>query len=93
MSTKKSKKLVDQVGVLSKKHMLELVNAMKKHHYATPFLTPVDPSEAPGYLDVVDHPMDLNTIEKSVKSGKVYVDGDETGEFSSGSTQFVKDMR
>ncbi|KAI6649367.1 hypothetical protein LOD99_11733 [Oopsacas minuta] len=41
-----------------------------QHKYANVFLNPVTNDEAPGYRNIVKHPLDLNTIKRNVESGK-----------------------
>ena len=45
-----------------------ILNALKKHRYAWPFLEPVDTValNIPDYHDVVKQPMDLGTVSKKV---------------------------
>jgi hypothetical protein len=50
----------------------ELLSILKRTHdqrFAWAFREPVDLREAPGYLDVITDPIDLQTIEKRVKAG------------------------
>lgn len=63
--------------------MSKIVHELKKHECAGPFLEPVDPSFAPGYLDVIKHPMDIRTLGKLLKEGN----------FSSGKHDFVSAVR
>lgn len=55
---------------------MDVVNAVKDHPKAGPFLNPVDPValNLPDYYKIVKQPMDLSTIEKKLTSGK-YVHG------------------
>ena len=57
---------------------------LKRHEFAGPFLQPVDPVELglPDYTTVIQVPMDLNTVEKNLKSGKY-----------SNSNEFATDIR
>ena len=55
--------------ILPKKVIQKIIKEVKASEFSTPFLHPVDLSEAPGYMDVVDEAMDLSTIEKSCKQG------------------------
>ena len=55
--------------ILPKKVIQKIIKDVKASEFASPFLRPVDLSEAPGYMDVVDEPMDLSSIEKSFKQG------------------------
>lgn len=45
--------------VLSRSAMKALVRELSASEFASPFLVPVDPEEAPGYTDLIDTPMDL----------------------------------
>jgi hypothetical protein len=49
--------------------MKKMLNALMNYECASPFLKPVELREAPGYLDVVDTPMDLSTVKKKIQSG------------------------
>ena len=46
--------------------MLSQLSALKK---AGPFLAPVTEQEAPGYLSVIQRPMDLGTIQDQLADG------------------------
>ena len=54
---------------LSHAVMSRIASDLRKHECAGPFLEPVDPNVAPGYLDVIKHPMDLKTVGKILKDG------------------------
>lgn len=45
--------------VLSRSAMKTVVREVAASEYASPFMDPVDPDEAPGYTDLVETPMDL----------------------------------
>jgi hypothetical protein len=44
---------------LSRSAMKGIVKEVSASEYASPFLVPVDPEEAPGYSDMIETPMDL----------------------------------
>ena len=69
-SSKGTKKGGAPAVALPKKVIQKLIKEMKARGHATPFLHPVDLSDAPGYMDVVDEPMDLSNIDKLFKSGQ-----------------------
>ena len=46
-----------------------LIMSSRKDDYAF-FLHPVDPSQVPGYSDVIARPMDLGTMTTKVEKGK-----------------------
>ena len=45
------------------------LDALIAHPLSQPFRDPVDPADAPGYLTVIDHPMDLSTVQASLDEG------------------------
>lgn len=49
-----------------------ILNQLKKHKSASPFLMPVDPKRdgIPNYFDIVKQPMDLSTIEHNLTEGR-----------------------
>ncbi|KAL9653999.1 hypothetical protein ABK040_014208 [Willaertia magna] len=47
----------------------EVLDKLKRHDCAWPFLEPVDPNEVFDYYDVIKEPIDLSTIEKRLKEG------------------------
>jgi len=49
-----------------------VLNSVKNHSTAWPFLEPVDKDEVPDYYDHIKYPMDLKTMEDRLKS-KYYV--------------------
>jgi histone acetyltransferase len=46
-----------------------VLNQVKNHHAAWPFLKPVDRAEVPDYYDVIKLPMDLKTMTERLKRG------------------------
>jgi len=60
----------DQKGRLDQKlHTIftDVIDKLKKHECAWPFLDPVDPDEVVDYYDVIKEPMDLSTVENRLK--------------------------
>jgi bromodomain-containing protein 7/9 len=45
------------------------LTACRKDDYAF-FLAPVDPSQVPGYSDVIKNPMDFGTVTTKVQRGR-----------------------
>lgn len=54
---------------LSRSAMKSIVKEVSGSDYASPFLEPVDPDEAPGYLDMIKQPMDIGTWLGSLRTG------------------------
>lgn len=54
----------------SLKKCKNILNALKKHRSATPFLRPVDPLSlnCPDYFEIIKEPMDLGTVEKKLRN-------------------------
>jgi histone acetyltransferase len=46
------------------------LNDISQHDAAWPFHEPVDPGDAPDYYEKIAHPMDLKTMERSIRKGK-----------------------
>ena len=46
-----------------------ILNKLKEHPSAAPFLVPVDEATAPNYSKIVKHPMDIGTIMDRMRSG------------------------
>mmetsp|Transcript_368 Transcript_368/g.396 ORF Transcript_368/g.396 Transcript_368/m.396 type:complete len:418 (-) Transcript_368:34-1287(-) len=60
----------------------KILQTLKKHPMAEPFLAPVDPVLVPDYRTTIQEPMDLGTVEQKLKNG----------EYESG-YQFAMDIR
>ena len=54
----------------SSRRMLKVLQNLKKHASALPFLDPVDVRQVPDYFEVVKRPMDLSTVENKLKRGE-----------------------
>jgi histone acetyltransferase len=55
-----------------KSELLAIVRKIEEQHFAWPFREPVDTSEVKDYLDVINEPIDLFTIDKRIRKGGHY---------------------
>jgi histone acetyltransferase len=53
-----------------KAQLMWIVEKLKNHSRAWPFLKPVSKEEAPNYYEIITTPMDLRTLEGNVRDGK-----------------------
>ena len=70
---KVSKRVVSEKLVLDDEmvYCQKILHSLKKNQNSSPFLEPVDPKKtgALNYFEVIKEPMDLSTIEKTLKTG------------------------
>ena len=64
---------------------LQVLRRLKIHRSATPFLSAVDLTAAPGYSDLIDEPMDLEEVSRRIRNG-LYVG-------TAGVDRFAMDIR
>jgi histone acetyltransferase len=61
---------LDEAQVQSlQSHFRDILNHVKEHHDAWPFLEPVDPVTVHDYYTVIKNPIDLSLIEKRLDDG------------------------
>ena len=63
-----NEKLGDNVNFLTQ--CRNIISKLNKHQNSWPFREPVNPKNAPDYYQKITEPMDLQTLEKGVESGK-----------------------
>jgi len=68
-SAKADRKRTRDRDQANSKFLMQIVRDAKQLSYCEYFLYPVDVSQFPGYSEIVQQPMDLTTIEKSIKAG------------------------
>ncbi|RYG59752.1 hypothetical protein EON64_19915, partial [archaeon] len=51
------------------REMRSVLSALRRLPATAPFLLPVDPRQAPGYLEAIPKPMDLSTLENRLDKG------------------------
>jgi histone acetyltransferase len=64
----KNEKLGDNANFLTQ--CRNIIQKLNSHQNSWPFREPVNPKNAPDYYQKIDEPMDLQTLEKGVESGK-----------------------
>ena len=65
-------KEADRQKTALKTDLLTMVRKVEEQQFAWPFREPVDTKEVPDYLEVIKHPMDLQTIEKRIRQDNYY---------------------
>lgn len=62
------------IGVEADEHlhqrMKRIILVLKRFRYIGPFLKPVDPNEAPRYLEIVKKPISLQDVERKLDAGE-----------------------
>jgi hypothetical protein len=65
----------------NKAQLLQLVSLVQRADKLGMFRCPVNPSDVPGYLEVIRHPMDLGTITRKINEGKYATNDDAVSDF------------
>lgn len=60
-----------QVQKKAQKFLLHLLSEITAHKAGTLFSQPIKENEAPGYHDIIYHPIDLATIKKKIRDGTI----------------------
>ena len=63
-----NEKMGDNANFLSQ--CRNIINKLKNEQHSWPYREPVDANEVPDYYQKIKEPMDLQTLEKGVESGK-----------------------
>ena len=72
LNSRERKEVIDTVDSLLSP-LKSIVQSMKNHSSAWPFLEPVKKSDVPDYYDVIKSPMDLKTLGEQVKAKQYLV--------------------
>lgn len=70
-SSSKDKRLTSRIATAAalswKQQCKDLVESLRQSEDAAPFLQPVNVLDVPDYLQVIDHPMDLQTVREELQ--------------------------
>lgn len=71
----------DDISITSIEQCRPILEALCQHHYASPFILPVDPEALgiPDYFNIIKNPMDFSTIRKKLDDKK-YTNPEEFAE-------------